>query len=168
MVTGKIESALSALGKAKRLEQEGQAFYRKAAEETKSDKGKQMFRSLAGDEALHERLIQREIDHLAAEGKWVELPEARGAKCDLSQSIFPRGREGLQKAVKADTTDTEALIQALEFETKSYDMYRREAKAATDATAREMYEFLATQERGHFDLLMATYESMVHYGGWAD
>jgi hypothetical protein len=31
-----------------------------------------------------------------------------------------------------------------------------------------MYEFLATQERAHFDLLMANYECMVHYGGWAD
>ena len=46
--------------------------------------------------------------------------------------------------------------------------YRREAKAASAAAAREMYEFLATQERGHFDLLMANYEAMVHYGGWAD
>ena len=31
-----------------------------------------------------------------------------------------------------------------------------------------MYEFLATQERAHSDLLMADCELMVHYGAWAD
>ncbi len=168
METAGINGALKALEEAKCLEQEGQAFYREAAAQTHSSKAKEMFLSLAEAETMHERLIQREIDGLSATGTWVELPEARGAKCDLSQPIFPRGREGLQKAVKADTTDSEALITALEFETKSYDMYRREAAAARDAAAREMYQFLASQERAHFELLMASYESMDAYGHWKE
>ena len=57
---------------------------------------------------------------------------------------------------------------ALDFENKGYDMYRRAAKETSDPLAREMYEFLATQERLHFDLLMTNYESMVALGGWAD
>ncbi|MEM4725162.1 MAG: hypothetical protein QXP01_09140, partial [Candidatus Hadarchaeum sp.] len=64
--------------------------------------------------------------------------------------------------------EAEILAMALEFETKSYDKYRREAEMTADAAAREMYEFLASQERLHFDLLMTKYESLVHYGGWAD
>jgi len=167
-MSSQVKSALEALNEAKCLEQEGQGFYRQAAEKTQSEKGKQMFLSLIKDEAMHQRLIQRQIDHLSAEGKWLELPEAKGETCDLTESIFPQGRGGLEKAVKADTTDTEALTMALEFESKSYDMYRREAKTASEGAAREMYEFLATQERVHFDLLMTNYESMVRYGGWAD
>lgn len=167
-MASQIETALKALEEGKCLEQEGQEFYRKAAEQTESEKGREVFRSLIRDEVMHERLIQRQIDSLSSEGRWVELPEAVGAHCDLSEDIFPKGREGLEKAVKADTAETEALIMALEFETKGYDMYRRAAKAMTEAAGREMYEFLATQERAHFDLLMANYESMVHYGGWAD
>jgi rubrerythrin len=167
-MTSQVESALKALEEGMRLEQEGLAFYREAAKRTKSKTGQHIFRSLAQDEALHQRLIQRQIDHLSAKGRWREIPQAKGEKAGLSQPIFPQGREGLEKAVKADTSDTEALILALEFETKGYDMYRREAEAVMEAAAREMYEFLATQERAHFDLLMANYESMVHYGGWAD
>jgi rubrerythrin len=167
-MTGQVENVLEALEDAKCLEQEGQEFYRKAAEQTASEKGKEVFRSLIRDEVMHERLIQRQIDSLASEGKWVELTEAQGAACDLNEDIFPQGREGLEKAVKADTTDTDALIMAMEVETKSYDKYRQEAKAASDPAARQMYEFLASQERTHFDLLMANYEAMVHYGGWAD
>jgi len=162
------KKVLEVLEQAKCLEQEGQEFYRKAAGRTASAKGKEMFLSLVREEVMHERLIQRQMDSLTANGKWARLPEAMGAKCDLSQPIFPRGRAGLKKAVKADTTDTEALITALEMETKSYDLYRREAEASKDAAAREMFEFLASQERTHFDLLMANYESMVQLGGWSD
>jgi rubrerythrin len=151
-----------------RLEREGVAFYREAAKRTKSKKGQGIFRSLAQDELMHQRLIQRQIDHLSAKGRWREIPQAKGEEAGLSGPIFPQGREGLEKAIKADTTEAEALILALEFETKGYAMYRREAEAVTDSAAREMYEFLAAQERAHFDLLMANYESMVHYGGWAD
>ena len=162
------ESTLKALKEGKILEKQGVAFYHEAAEKTKSEKGKEIFRSLARDEAMHLRLIQRQIDALSAEGKWVELPEATGEKVDLSEAIFPQGRGGLEKAVKGDTTDAEALILALEFESRGYDMYRRETEAAMDPAAREMYEFLASQERLHFDLLMLNYESLVNLGGWAD
>ena len=167
-MTNQVEKVLEALEEAKCLEQEGQEFYSKAAEQTASAKGKEMFRSLIRDEVMHERLIQRHIDSLTSEGKWLELPEAVGAHCDLSEDIFPQGREGLEKAVKADTSDTDALIMAMEFETKSYDKYRQDAKAATDPAAQQMYEFLASQERNHFDLLMANWEAMTQLGGWAD
>jgi len=163
-----VKDALKVLEEAKCLEQEGQAFYGKAAERITSKKGREMFLSLVKDEVMHERLIQRQIDALASAGNWVELSQAQGAKCDLSQPIFPKGREGLAKAVKADATDTEALIVALEMENNSFELYKRAAETAQDPAARQMYEFLASQERVHFDLLMANYESMVQLGGWAD
>lgn len=163
-----MENVLKALEEAKCLELEGQEFYRSAAQKIDNPKAKETFLSLAEDEAMHQRLIQRQIDNLTAKGAWLDLPETKGAKCDLSQDIFPQGRTGLEKAVKANPTEAEILIQALEFETKSYDKYRRETKKTNDAAAREMYEFLASQERLHFDLLMTKYESLVHYGGWSD
>ncbi len=162
------QDALKALEEAKCLEQEGQAFYRKAAEQAKDEKGRQVFLSLIGDEVNHERLIQREIDNLTREGKWARLTEVSPVKCDLTEPIFPQGRAGLQKAVKADTGETEALLVALEMENNSYDLYRRRAEASTNPPERAMYEFLASQERTHFDLLMANYEAMVSLGGWAD
>jgi len=168
MKTDMPEAVPQVLVEARRLEQDGLAFYRESADRTKSNKGREMFLSLADAEALHQRLIQREIDSLAQEGKWVELPEARGPGRDLSQSVFPRGRQGLEKAVGADATETEALVLALELEAKSYELYRREAQSADHAAAKGMYEFLAGQERTHFDVLMAAYETMVHYGGWAE
>jgi rubrerythrin len=167
-MTTEVKSALEALDDAKCLEQEGQDFYRRAAGEATKKKAKETFQSLAQEEAMHLRLIQRQIDSLASTGQWLHLPETEGETCDLSESIYPQGREGLEKAVPSDTSETEALLLALDFENKGYDMYRRAATEANDPLAREMYQFLATQERLHFDLLMANYESIVSLGGWSD
>lgn len=168
MAQSEVKNAMKVLEEAKCLEQQGQTFYRQAAARTKNEKGKELFLSLAQDEVMHENLIQREMLNLIQQGYWVELMETQTPMCDWSQAIFPQGRQGLEKAVRADADDIDALMTALEMETKSYDMYRREADAAQDPHARQLYGYLATQERNHFDLLMANYESMVKYGGWAD
>jgi len=167
-MTAEVKSALDALEEAKCLEQEGQDFYQRAAEQSSNEKARNTFQSLAKEETLHLRLIQRQIDSLANTGQWVHLSEAEGETCDLSESIYPQGREGLQQAVPDDTSETEALLLALDFENKGYDMYRSAAEKATAPLEREMYEFLATQERLHFDLLMTNYESLVSLGGWSD
>jgi rubrerythrin len=163
-----VKTAMNVLEEAKCLEQQGQAFYTQVAKKIKNPKAKKLFRSLAKDEAMHERLIQREVLNLIKKGYWVELLETQGPACELAPSIFPQGREGLQKAVKANPDDVDALMTALDMENKSYDLYRSEAEAAKDPAARQMYEFLAGQERNHFDLLMSNYEAMVQLGDWAD
>ena len=165
MKTTEVKSALEALEEAKCLEQEGQDFYHRAAAESANDQAKETFQSLAKEEAMHLRLIQRQMDSLASTGKWIHLGETEGETCDLSESIYPQGQEGLKKAVSSDTSETEALLLALDFENRGYDKYRNAAQEASDPLAREMYEFLATQERLHFDLLMTNYESIVALGG---
>jgi len=167
-MAGEVKSAMNVLEEAKCLEQQGQAFYREAAKKIKNPAGKKMFRKLAKDEVLHERLIQREILSLIKEGYWVELLETQGPACALVPNIFPQGREGLKKAAKADPTEVDAVLTALDMENKSYDLYRSQAESVKDLKAQQLYEFLAGQERTHFDLLMANYEAMVQFGGWAD
>jgi rubrerythrin len=159
---------MNVLEEAKCLEQQGQAFYREAAKKIKDPSGKKMFRRLAKDEVMHEKLIQREILSLIKEGYWVELMETQGPACALVPNIFPQGREGLAKAAKANPTEVDAVLTALDMENKSYDLYRTQAETVTDPKAKQLYEFLAGQERTHFDLLMANYEAMVQFGGWAD
>jgi rubrerythrin len=167
-MAGEEKSAMNVLEEAKCLEQQGQAFYREAAKKIKDPSGKKMFRRLAKDEVMHEKLIQREILSLIKEGYWVELMETQGPACALVPNIFPQGREGLAKAAKANPTEVDAVLTALDMENKSYDLYRTQAETVTDPKAKQLYEFLAGQERTHFDLLMANYEAMVQFGGWAD
>jgi rubrerythrin len=155
-------AAMDVLEKALRLEQEGHRFYLEAAERTADPRGSEMFSSLAGDELLHQRIIQRQIDSLSQGAS----QESGGAGVDLDTPLFPRGRLELQKAIHPEASDLEAVLFGLKIENDSFALYTQQAKAAQDPEAKRMYEFLAGAERSHFDLLMLNYESLSGMGFW--
>ena len=158
--------AVEALHKALELEQSGEQFYLEASERTVDAKGKEMFLSLSNDEVLHARMIQREIDALAAGEGW-QVPEA-AAECqvDLSALLFPQSQQDIAKAVRPDAGGLDALLFALKIENDSFDLYVEQAKAATDPNAKRMYEYLVDAERTHFNLLMLNYESLNSSGNF--
>lgn len=160
------KEALRALEKALALEERGTQFYKEAAERTVDPKGKEMFRSLAGDEVFHARIIQREIDALNAGEGW-QAPEATAeGAVDIDSPLFPKGKVELEKAVQADASGVDALLFALKIENDSFDLYVEQAKAATDTNAKELYLFLVAAERTHFNLLMSNYESITQSGNF--
>lgn len=160
------EAAIVALQKALDLEQRGQAFYQEAATRTVNETGREMYRSLADDEVLHAKMVERQIEALAKGKGWQVPGVAIEGAVDLDSPLFPEGEVELAEAVQPDASDRDALLFALKIENDSFDLYQRQAKAATDPNARQMYEYLAAAERNHFDLLMTNYESLEGYGGW--
>jgi rubrerythrin len=160
------KASMEALRKALELEETGQEFYVGAAGRTVDPKGKDMFRSLADDEALHARIIQREIDALAKGEGW-QVPEASAeGEVDLDTPLFPKGKAELEKAVRPDASDLDALLFALKIENDSFNLYVEQAKAATDPNAKRLYEYLVGAERTHFNLLMLNYESLSAAGNF--
>ena len=162
-----ITAALAILKQAMRLEEEGRAFYLQAAETTGDEEGKETFRALADDEQHHLRLIQRQHDALSSENKWTSSPEIKPTHIDMDKPLFPKGKEALEKAVKAKSRDTDAMLFGLEIENKSYDLYRTAALATTNPLGKAMFEFLAGEERGHFNILMMRYESLAGPVAWS-
>jgi rubrerythrin len=162
-----VTAALEALARALGLEQTGHRFYLGAAERTGDPRGAETFRSLADDEVLHANYIQRQIDALEQGEGW-ELPERfGGGEAALDTPLFPEGRLDLEKAVRPDASDMDALLFALKIENDSFDLYAGQAKAAADPQAREVFERLAAAERTHFDLLMSNYDHLSTVGSWA-
>jgi rubrerythrin len=160
------KAALTVLQQAIELEQRGQEFYTQAAERTIDPTGKEMLLSLAGDEELHQKVIQRQIDALGQGEGWVVPEEVPQVDADLSTPLFPAGKVELDKAIRPDASDLEALLFALKIENDSFDLYAEQAKQATDPNAKRFYEFLVDAERTHFNLLMANYESLNSRAGW--
>jgi rubrerythrin len=72
----------------------------------------------------------------------------------------------LEKAVTAKSGDLDALLFGLDIENRSYDFYRRAAVETTDALGKAVFEFLAGEERGHFDILMMRYQYLTGSAGW--
>ena len=52
-------------------------------------------------------------------------------------------------------------------ETKGFDMYRRAAIETADTFGKAMFEFLAGEEKSHFDILMMRYEYLFGPTGWS-
>lgn len=161
------QAVLDALKQAIDLEIKGHAFYLQAAERVTDPKGAAMFRSLAADEVMHKDILNRQLESLTGGTGWV-LPEgAEKVKADLEAPLFPEGKE-IDTAVQPDTSEMSALLFALNIENDSFNLYAEQARAAQDASAKQLYEFLVNAERTHFDLLMLNYESLSTTGHWAD
>jgi len=155
--------ALQALRQAIRLEQDGYKFYTEAAERTADPSGREMFHSLADDEKLHLRIVQDQYEALSAGKGWVSFLEAMEIKpVGLDKPLFPPEEE----AIVPEASDTDALLFALQIENESYELYRKAAAETTDPAGKAMYQFLASQERTHFEILMLNYEHLTSTGSW--
>jgi len=159
-------TALKALSQALKLEQQGREFYMRAAEETLDAKGQALFRSLADDEKMHAEIIQRQIHSIEGGGAYVLLPDLTAPDIDLDAKLFPPEQAKLEAKIGVNPGDVEALHVALEIEMQSYDLYRAAAKDANDVAGKQMYQWLASAEMTHFNLLMANYEALVSGSSW--
>jgi rubrerythrin len=165
-MTTDAKTALTVLRQALELEQRGHEFYVQAAERTVDPTGKEMLLSLAGDEELHQKAIQRQIDALTGGEGWVIPEEIPEVDVDLSTPLFPAGKVELEKAIRPDASDLDALLFALKIENDSFALYAEQAKQVTDPNAKRLYDYLVDAERTHFDLLMSNYESLNSRAGW--
>ena len=159
-------NALEILRGAMQLEREGRDFYLKAAEATRDEKARETFTILADDEEKHYNLVKRQHDALSMDNRWIDLPEVRRVRIDLDRPLFPKGKEALERVVTPRSSDLDALLFGLDIENRSYDLYRRAALETRGTPGRAMFEFLAAQERGHFDILMMRYEYLAGPVGW--
>ena len=175
MNTG-TDAALTALNQAIELEIAGQRFYLEAAERCTNPKGAEMFRSLADDEVIHERILRRQLKAVNKGDGWVPvlsmvegLPAGVAeVKADLTTPPFPEGEEAFLKAVQPDASDRDALLFALQIENESFNLYREMAEKTDAHNGKRMYEYLANAERGHFEQLMLNYEHLSTTGSWAE
>ncbi len=156
--------ALEVLKKGMKLEKEGREFYLKAAEKSEVSKTAEVFRSLAEDEKDHYNYVARQYDALEAGKDWIALPNLESIEpADIEAPIFPKGVEALEK-VSSDFSDREALLFALDVESKSFKLYHGSAQAVENPEAKKLFYNLAVAETKHFDLLMSRYEAQFGYG----
>jgi len=163
-----VEEQLKALEVAMQLERDGQAFYRKAAARTGSAHGRETFLSLADDEAQHLRILERQCNYVTSNQCFARLPEIGEPQSNWDEPLFPKDPALLNKAVRSDAGDADALLFAIQAENKSFELYRKMARETQDDAGRSMFRWLASVERGHFERLMLNYESVLRSGVWAD
>jgi rubrerythrin len=147
-----------------KLEINGQAFFHEAAEVTHNELGKKMFVRLAQEEVKHLEAFSHLFSKIIQSDEWkkqVERESLKGPSAviqDLAQRM--KRAEG--------QSEVEALRIGMELEQKAIDFFKGSADGMADAVAKEIFDKIADEERFHYDLLLAQYDSVTGSGFWLD
>jgi rubrerythrin len=138
-----------------KLEKGSFDFYMGAKDKVSSLRVKDTFQMLANAEDRHmQRLYERAVG-LLGEGA---LPPLKTLKRDLKVGYMEGGIEispALARIEDRFTDEMEALEIALEKEYMSYDFYKRASTLVDNQDARRLLHELASEERGHADILLS-------------
>lgn len=138
------------------MEMDGIAFYTDLANKTFHPMGKAMFKSFIEDEKLHAKRLRL---LLSAHNGPVHLKEDNtGDPREKLLSIFREMGEELKKEVHANTNDIEAVKLAIEMEESGVRFYEEAVGKVIDKRDKEVYRFLAGEEKMHYRMLKNTLE----------
>ena len=127
-------------------------FYAGAAGKVKNPIGRKMLGRLADEETKHEQLLQS----WAREGACPAAPPAAG----LDKDFIARGRQKVAEAVKAGTTDLEAIEFGRQMERQAIAFYQDAAAKVQDQASKGLLLRLKAEEDKHLALLTDLYEYM--------
>jgi len=142
---------LEALALALEVEKAKLRLYLRLARRTKDEGALKTFLFLAREETQHwEEAERRLLERVAREGR---VPD----EVDVG-NLVPE--------VATVESRVEAIKLALRLEKLSWEFYERAAREADSASLGELFRELAREEKSHYELLKALYDSVMKTGIW--
>ena len=164
-MSDEVKLCVEILDKAIAFEEEGMRFFTERAESAPSELERNVFRSLAKDEAGHRaHLVKLREDLLATNS--VDVLKEEDHDHRSPRAIFEGALEESSDPYQPEAAELEILKGALEVERRGYRMYADAAARVESPQARELFEHLAAEEQNHFQLIHNTYEFMANPEGW--
>jgi rubrerythrin len=147
-----------------KLEINGQSFFNHAAGVTHNELGKKMFLRLAEEEVKHLEAFSRLFTDVIKDKDWkkyVKKEELAG-----ESPVIEELKARMQRA--EGKSEIEALRIGMELEQKAIEFFEKSARESDDPVAGEIFRKICDEERFHYDLLQAQYDSVTHSGFWLD
>jgi rubrerythrin len=142
-------------------------MYTEFAEKSKDPFGKKTFEGLAEDEQRHAELLRKVYSKSGVEEVERALAEIHGQPVrQRFKTIFQQAGEEARKRTQADSSDTEAMRIALDFEKRGYDLYNEAQQKAKGEIERNTFKHLTLMEKQHYELLQETLEYLDDSGNW--
>lgn len=147
-----------------KLEIRGREFFNQAADLTGNSLGKKMFRRLAEEEVKHLSAFGKLFSTVIPSDEWKKYIDAENVagKSAVIEDLVARMKRA------EDKSEVEALRIGMELELKAIDFFKRCAEQGDDPTARDIFVGISDEERFHYDLLQAQYDSVTGTGFWLD
>ncbi len=141
------------------MEKSGYEFYMKAARRSGSEFGKKAFEALAEDESRHIEAIRGYCVEITRKDKTPELYVVVPSHKKINERIiFGKSRAELLKEATADADELKAYEIAMKMENDGHDFYKNALKSTQDENTKDLYNFLISEEKAHFELISDTYE----------
>lgn len=158
-ISKQIENAI--IG-AIQLEINGRKFFNHAAEITQHEKGKKMFQFLAEEEVKHLETFSKLFSQILAGDDWKKFVSSRDVEGEapLVTKLKDRLKSGEGKG------ETEALSIGMQLEMDAIQFFQKAAGETDDPVARKIFFDIAEEEKFHYDLLQAQYDSVTNSGFW--
>lgn len=151
------DSRVDAFKQAIRMEEDGKAFYEKAANKTENIMTKRVFTDLAKAEEKHIIKLTQIYQSLKDKGNWPEVGLTRDDK-ETIPNIFSNALTTIDDKVKGSTSDIEALKTAADLENDGIKYYQAKSEETDDTFQKKFFMLLAKEESEHFITLIDTIE----------
>ena len=157
------EDVKEAIKTAIQMEKDGYEFYQKAAAQTSSEMGAQIFASIAKDELVHLETFKKMFEDRVGKEELEELVRSSNKYTQLP--IFPKDVKSVE-GVNADTDELDALNVAMSAEKDAIDHYGKILDQTTDDEVRKILEQIIDQERNHYRILEGEFSHLNSTGFW--
>lgn len=149
-----------------KLEINGRKFFEHAREISQNSLGKKMFQKLASDETRHLKEFGDLFSEVLKTEDWKKIvnQEEQGSSPlieDLKLRIKNHERE-------KGSSELEALRIGMELERKAIEFFEKSAQDSSEPKASEICRKISEEEKYHYDLLQAQYDSVTNSGFWID
>ena len=153
-----MKLVLNGLMEAVMSEKDGQNFYLMAASNTLDEKGREVFHTLAKEEAEHVRYLLAQYKAIMDSGKpdeTLKLPKRHVLTGD--SPIFS---DSLKSRIKDAHMEMSALSIGIQLELGAIQFYRSQADLAKDQFIKDFYMELVEWEQAHYQALLAQQQSL--------
>ena len=138
-------------------ERSGLEFYSRAATITRDERGREVFRKLAEEEAHHLTTLERRYEELLARDPHLDSRPTFLFFKGAAHGLFARGSEELVRGVD----DQHALLIGIRCERGSHRFFRKYGERFEDSEGKQIFLEFAAEEREHLDLLIREYRALV-------
>lgn len=146
-----MKQMVDGLKEAMQAERTGHTFYAMAAMNTQDPTGKTVFEQLAREEMEHFNFLASHYRSLLERGVASDAKLPAHAAVSAESPIFS---PALRERIKDAHFEMSALSIAVQLELNAINHYRAQAERATLPAVKQLFEELASWERGHYEAFL--------------
>lgn len=137
------------------MEVDGMEFFERASRMMTRERSRDMFLGLVAQEKRHVEILGRQLGLLDEGLDWAKLEDVKDSSASPGRvTVFEdRGIKRLQ--LKPGAGELEVIDLGIEVEKKSIEYYRIAGQETENTNAKEVFEWLVSEESGHLLILQA-------------